>query len=130
MTREQMQQIRDALVAAAPTASDAVWRKPLDALRILDAALAAPEQEPVAWIFKNRLVELVDTGSCVTTLTKHEACRLDVALYTAPVVAPQREWQDLTDVEIYKCSAESASRGTVHYARAIEAALKEKNHGR
>ena len=51
-------------------------------------------------------------------------------LYTAP---PQREWQGLTDEEIleeYRQSyGDDGNLTDVYFARAIEAKLKEKNHG-
>lgn len=48
----------------------------------------------------------------------------------APVAAPKREWQGLTDKEINECaSAEiySSSTWAMSFARAIESKLKEKN---
>jgi hypothetical protein len=53
-----------------------------------------------------------------------------VPLYTAP---PQREWQGLTDAEMFDCLAQTdgeAKRlplGFKWFAEAIEAKLKEKN---
>ena len=55
---------------------------------------------------------------------------LNVPFYTAP-----RQWQGLTDEEIVGASCECVDDGTfnmncaVDFARAIEAKLKEKNHG-
>jgi hypothetical protein len=46
----------------------------------------------------------------------------DVPLYTAP-----REWVGLTDEERFLNDARSEEE--IEYARAIEAKLKEKNHG-
>jgi hypothetical protein len=69
----------------------------MDALR---AALEQPEQEPVMWLNRQ-------------------------PLYTHP---PRREWRGLTDEEIYPLYSEPSSDAEmVEFARAIEAALKERN---
>ena len=94
----------------------------------LKAMDASPVQEPVAWIFKlNR--EL---------LWPHEVERKNpielneyVPLYTTPPAA-QRQWVGLTDEEVQSCWNDTMS--TPDYSRegiyrAIEAKLKEKNHG-
>jgi hypothetical protein len=75
--------------------------------------------EPVAW-------------QCAECGGTHSLClenRKDIPLYTAPL---KREWQGLTDEE-YEAMAENYVTNcyfdTLKYARAIEAKLKEKNHG-
>ena len=45
------------------------------------------------------------------------------------VAAPQREWVSLTDEEIDRTFESKVWDARRSYARAIEAALKEKNHG-
>ena len=97
-----------------------------DTIESLRARLAQPEQEPVAWI--------TDGGK--GELWWHQSEKFDVdgnligenpddiPLYTAP---PQREWQGLTDEEIEKLYLGSFDEG--QFAHAIEAKLKEKNHG-
>ena len=47
-----------------------------------------------------------------------------------PLAAPQREWQSLTQDEINNCAGAEIYPSTwaMAFARAIEAALKEKNH--
>ena len=52
-----------------------------------------------------------------------------VRKHTAPVPAPQREWVSLTDEEIDRTFESKVWDARRSYARAIEAALKEKNHG-
>jgi hypothetical protein len=47
-------------------------------------------------------------------------------LYTAP---PKREWVGLTDEEIHDMNGYEEDRRMYRFARAIEAKLKEKNHG-
>lgn len=85
------------------------------AIEGLRAALAQPEQEPVAWWHdRGDVVDLNVSGH-------------GTPLYFDP---PQREWQGLTDEEI-KSTLEAVGFDTWfsyrHAARAIEAKLKEKN---
>lgn len=112
-----------------------------DAITALRAALAQQEQEPVAW-------------SPALTYPNYEKERVwlngkprqeDVEYwskngngitygYTTP---PRREWQSLSEEEIAKvwCGAVMAQStkepglGVIGFARAVEAALKEKNNG-
>jgi hypothetical protein len=82
-------------------------------------ALAQPEQEPVG--------EIVDAieGAFKCSFTK--MLPVGTKLYTTP---PQRTWVGLTEDEILLISAECASSHQhmdIHFARAIEVKLKEKN---
>jgi hypothetical protein len=101
-----------------------------DAIDNLRAALAQQEQEPVAWIQSTHLQQAQREPSL---------CRVEptqrlpdfVPLYTHP---PRREWQGLTEEEVNDCikypgRSLFARDGTTsqRIARAIEAALKEKN---
>jgi hypothetical protein len=91
--------------------------QPCDAEVALEAALAQPEQEPVAWIRKrdNRLA-VNDGGIFDGDWTP---------LYTHP---PRREWRGLTEGEINALWPAPRCEGhDKAFARAIEAALKEKN---
>ena len=86
-----------------------------------------PEQDPVAWAkfsAKGNIIDLLSEPDDDYT-----------PLYTTP---PQRTWVGLTDKEIeeiwkiamftdYGIGAELSNQPFVHYARAIEAKLKEKN---
>ena len=100
-------------------------------------ALAQVEQEPVAWMTINEYGEEDDIhyenpeGHLLEGWTYKP-------LYThAPTVQPKkeppkREWQGLTNEEIRDCLGPEAVRippGWSMLTRAIEAKLKEKNHG-
>ncbi len=105
---------------------------------LVAAAVAEPVQEPVAWANSSDLQNFdmrVRTGPDL-----HHT----VPLYTAP---PKREWQGLTDEEIDECERlatirhqrhKYSVRGQIitpadglewHFAGAIAAKLKERNHG-
>ena len=99
--------------------------------------LAQVEQEPVAWMTINEYGEEDDIhyenpeGHLLEGWTYKP-------LYThAPTVQPKkeppkREWQGLTNEEIRDCFGPEAVRippGWSMLTRAIEAKLKEKNHG-
>lgn len=128
MTREQLQQIRILIYAAyCEGDTEAEWM-----LVVIDAALAAPEQEPVATdctrIMREqgkpypRTCPRCGFGPCVYSST---------IVIAAPAPAPQREWQSLTPDEINNCAGAEIypSSWAMTFARAIEAALKEKNCG-
>ena len=63
-------------------------------IEALRAALAQPEQEPVAWCFKESTGNLF--GFTTELFDDEEQASNLVPLYTAP---PQREWVGLTDEE-------------------------------
>ncbi len=57
----------------------------------------------------------------------HEpALPVGTKIYTSP---PKREWVGLTDAEIHDMNGYEEDRRMYRFARAIEAKLKEKNHG-
>jgi hypothetical protein len=101
-----------------------------------DKKLAQPEQEPVAWrAWVSKFPQ--GTGSDWVYVTKPimKDSIHNQPLYTTP---PQRTWEVLKDKEIeeiwniamftdYGIGAELSNQPFVHYARAIEAKLKEKN---
>ena len=97
-----------------------------DTIESLRARLAQPEQEPVAWLYKKK------DGMQVITDDPDYADGTWIPLYTAP---PQREWQSLTDEEyttiMQQADHDAAKTGSVfqNWRYAIEAKLKEKNHG-
>ena len=68
----------------------------------------AGEQEPVAW------------QAIGGSIWSNKACEDDRPLYTAP---PAREWTGLTEDEAHVCFK------SANVWHAIEAKLKEKNHG-
>ena len=99
------------------------------AFTALRAALAQPEQEPVAWISNAEEVK----GQFVEGRPRRVwwECNTGVGqpLYTAP---PQREWQGLTDEDIEQIHYDIKCKGMGAYStndiyRAIEAKLREKN---
>jgi hypothetical protein len=106
--------------------------QPCDAERALEAALEQPEQEPVA------TVAMDVSGAHLSWDGKYLGQRPDMKiamllkdlpvgtlLYTHP---PRRAWQGLTEEEIYPLYSEPSSDAEmVEFARAIEAALKERN---
>jgi hypothetical protein len=89
-------------------------------------ALAQPEQEPVAWIYKgeksfdgNKYSDEYElTASKQVALWKDKNAK---PLYITP---PQRTWVGLTDEELNQIEGTHIGRS---FARAIEAKLKEKN---
>ena len=89
------------------------------AITAIKEALAQPEQEPVAWMNQNGVVRKVGyEWGPNNTLT---------ALYATP---SQHTWVRLTDDEIVLIVAECAAshqHTDIHFARAIETKLKEKN---
>jgi hypothetical protein len=98
--------------------------------RHLDAVLeqqekqqAEPEQaEPVEWMYRD--IGVVRFAEKLPSPGMHKT--ESVALYTHP---PRREWQGLTDDEISALFPSSLRSDYKPYsfARAIEAALKERN---
>jgi hypothetical protein len=91
-------------------------------------ALEQPEQEPVAWRYRySDGYWRFSNGRRVNGCDPVEA----QLLYARP---PRREWQGLTDEEIDALKAETwgssgiAPRSASAFARAVEVALKGKNH--
>jgi len=102
-----------------------------DAVAALEAELAKPEQEPVAWLPKwahDRLTgQLGSVADPVTwginTHIYAKSTPETVPLYTAP---PRKEWVGLTDHDIELTFLISGFTAK-NFAHAIEAKLKEKN---
>jgi len=100
-------------------------KQPCDAERALEAALEQPEQEPVAWC------DIEEDGTIHGLRYWSEPGRREHALYTHP---PRREWRGLDRDEtmhLMNDTAENYWADEAHiqrFARAVEAALKEKNH--
>lgn len=111
--RELMQEALDALTYVG---DKDIYSGTIDALR---ARLAQPEQEPVA-----------DKYLMEVECTKCGAKQDGVLTVTAP---QQRNWQGLTDEEMFNCLAQTdgeAKRlplGFKWFAEAIEAVLRSKN---
>ena len=88
-----------------------------------NAALA--QQEPVAWLSTDCIGERY---LCFTKPKDNDPVQ---PLYTTP---PKREWVGLTDEEIYEYADKylyqhGSNYGIKAFGKAIEAKLKEKNHG-
>ena len=80
-----------------------------------------PKQEPVGWMFVN------EDGECEQIEYGPVFDDPGVTpLYAAP---PKREWVGLTDAEIHDMNGYEEDRRMYRFARAIEAKLKDKNHG-
>ena len=128
MSREAMQMALEALESDPISHAGIVSRK--QAIAALRQALET-EQEPVAWITNGGKGELWwyqsskfdEEGNLIGYNPD------DVPLYTAP---PKKEWVGLTDQEINSVCYKrdwTAPWTDVTFARAIEAKLREKNHG-
>jgi hypothetical protein len=95
----------------------------LIAINACKEALEQPAQEPVAWTDEYKMYLEWDKESlCDKAVCKeHEA----IALYTHP-----HQWQGLTDDEIQAIRIKTFDAVATNYEvyRAIEQALKEKNH--
>jgi hypothetical protein len=104
---------------------DADVAKIAAAITAVKAALAQQDQEPVAWASKRELARIKDFDSTIYANGDFDGA---VPLYAQP---PCREWQGLTDDEISALFPSSLRSDYKPYsfARAIEAKLKEKNHG-
>ena len=87
-------------------------------LRDLEAALAQPEQEPVAVVDVHEFYDNCANFSLLQKLPKGKH-----TLYTAP---PQRTWVGLTDEDEIDWEEGGNLKDLV---KAIEAKLKEKNNG-
>jgi hypothetical protein len=89
------------------------------AIPALRAALAQQEQEPKAWMLTD------DSGMRFVSVDRPHPDF--VPLYTAP---PRREWQSLSEEEINELSHTMVKghKSVNWLTRAIEQALKEKNH--
>ena len=128
MSREAMQMALDAMMTIRPY--EVVDYDQLEAsITALKAALAQPEQEPVATVTS-------ESGNPNLSMSWwHEpALPVGTKIYTSP---PKREWVGLTADEIWQCNKASGSAVEFHicyehqnledFAESIEEKLKEKN---
>jgi hypothetical protein len=84
-----------------------------------EASEQSPCEQPVAWLH-------IDGDSTCTNNTKKYGGvdkEYSIPLYTHP-----HQWQGLTADEIRHCLYEFNTQDFIQFARAIEQALKEKNH--
>ena len=147
MDREAMQMALDAFDYFFPTEDGQLWHTANDVKKIDDARQALQqaletEHDPVAWRWKERINN--DFDSWVVTFSEPPPYAVEQQpLYTAPPKTKQeqvecmcgicklgkREWVGLTDGEIHDMNGYEEDRRMYRFARAIEAKLKEKNHG-
>jgi hypothetical protein len=99
----------------------------------IEEALAQPEQDLVEWG-----VDWGPDGNSVSIIKRLADGGIEVVGWEYAPHPPQRTWVGLTDKEIeaiwevamfanYGVGAELSNQPFVHYAKAIEAKLKEKN---
>ena len=129
--REAAQQALEALeMLAQPTKTNSEtprYKAHKAAITALRAALKQQEQEPVAWMITTK-----DGRHFIFRMNKPATSDGETLtpLYTAP---PRREWQGLTEEDMEDLlplySDPSANTEMLEFAAAIEAKLKEKNHG-
>ena len=122
-------------------------RNTTESIAALRERLAQPEQGPVAWVYQEGLEALKGAKPWTAYGSSGEG---RIPLYLNDAVAPKAEprsgesgagfeslpaspqWQGLTDDEITKAghlNVEGERMLPYSFARAIEARLKEKNHG-
>ena len=92
----------------------------------------SPEQFQVIGVLVEGLlragakISAKDPKTCLQSMPDGSInCGLDIC-YASP---PKREWVGLTDAEIREAYPLVSNRPVTDFARAIEAKLKEKNHG-
>ena len=99
--------------------------KAKQAITAIKAALAQPEQEPVAWLEPEWREKICpEVGYEVTITSDHPRDLCWIPLYPRP---PQRTWVELTDEEINDIVEDCDGVGW-DVAQAIRAKLKEKNN--
>jgi hypothetical protein len=111
--------------------------QPCDAERALEAALEQPVQEPVAWNSVGATSLEFETECSDGTRFLNVAQMPAHAVRWRVVTPPRREWRGLTDEQLLYVYNELPNWGMdmdrlppklKQFARAVEAALKEKNH--
>jgi hypothetical protein len=130
--REAAQQALEALEKTHTQPGCDQWQAERKASVALRAALAQQEQKPVAWQYKKKAGGIFVSDQCPADVEVWNDIEWSKPLYTHP---PRREWRSLSEEEVASCWAkgfEACKDQTVgdlqiHIARAVEAALKEKN---
>jgi hypothetical protein len=124
MSIEAMKQALEALEYEASRGNDDAYRIQREALRT--AIAEAEKQEPVAWMF-------TDVEGTEFFENREDWGGKWTPLYTTPPAAQCKEWQGLTDDEIKEIIGPWGDTPIKGYTRklfdAIEAKLKEQNHG-
>jgi hypothetical protein len=97
-----------------------------DLIATLEAALEQPEQKPYCYVYEYDSAFGLHQKFYPGPYNGKQKPDRTVPVYTHP---PRREWRGLTEEEIYPLYSEPSSDAEmVEFARAIEAALKERNH--
>ena len=96
------------------------------------AALEQPEQEPVAWMYVGLNVNNIMHGPHLVWKPEYmDAMSAEKGVVASPLFThpPRREWRGLTEEEINEATFHPDGCMNTHleFARAIEAALKERN---
>ena len=124
MNKNDLRKVRDALAKSAEHL-DSPPAYVIATVAILDAELAADPQ-PVGVYLGKKDDDCGEREECLTW----NPIPVGTKLYTAP---PSREWQGLSADEIQRtievCQTTVSDPLWSAFAEAIEAALKEKNHG-
>ena len=117
---EAMKQALDALKKAKDDADNYLVTSQQDVrimghiVSLIEAELAKPEQEPVAWM-------LPEYGDVLSASEADGTGIYNIPLYTAP---PKREWVGLTELEIKHYNSRLSGSGV---AQEIESKLRERN---
>jgi hypothetical protein len=127
---EQRESVRDMLISAAAMAVVAERKGAYQGASWVADAVLAQEQEhaPAAWIHTDSNNSRVRYLEWTKDRTSYRGDWIKTPLYTHP---PRREWVSLTDEEIgmlYVTWDATPGVSMADFARAIEQALKEKNH--
>jgi hypothetical protein len=120
MSREAMQKALTALRISTPFAHALEYYEFRNkAIKDIEAELAKPEQEPVAWMVRDQV-----DGCRYPSALKNPAGSINgesKPLYAAPL---RKEWVGLTEHEIWECQKPGLSDDVY---KLIEAKLKELN---
>ncbi len=133
MSREAMQMALEALedandVARMEFSDEDYYSEAITALR----QALEEKQEPVAWRYA---LDASVEGPRWIYIDKdpHQwlqgPAMVNAAIEELHTSPPKREWVGLTDAEIHDMNGYEEDRRMYRFARAIEAKLKEKNHG-
>ena len=124
--REAAQQALEALEKTHTQPGCEQWQAERKASVALRAALAHQEQEPVARVIDDETPE--GSTEWIPYSGRQVPVKTGDLLYAHP---PRREWRSLSEEEIEDMSVTGTDSELrrQQFARAIEAALKEKNNG-
>jgi hypothetical protein len=112
-----------AVIALREALAEEALQRLTDANQEIEAVLEQPEKEPVAWMDPNR-GEVCRAHWLESHAPERDVDRFSCPLYIHP---PRREWRGLTEEEMVALAGGELTRDERMIARAIEAALKERN---